>query len=737
VRGYGPITIVEGVTGSNTAAYGDVGRILSENVAQGENILLSASLYSAVVFQSGLPMQSFMTEGDSSAWSNALSQPQDYADWVVMGNQNPNDAVYVALLQNNAKAFLDYYKNFYCNAEICIYEKRTPAEMFLYADGTSLRAGSENFIVKGVNDYDLAYKSNQQIDATLKNLSGIGVNTIRFWLFGDGNSDGFQPQTGVMNETRFESADYLIADAANYDIRLIPVLVNNWTDYGGEQQYLIWTGKNPGNQDQFYTDPETIALFENYINHVIPRKNTITGVSYDNDPTIMAWEIVNEPRFSNADSQAFVNWFSAVAGYIRQDDPNHMITLETDTTSVGQNGSLDVSDYCSRLLVNLCSAHLYLYNNNRAIYPNLNTVNENVQRYIQIADADNKPFILGEVGVSKNTPSFGQTPLTMLKDIMDNNGSSGALIWNWSDVPDASYGFSPKGTNGVYTLADLSNVLGGIAPSTVYLAPGGVSGGGYDISTPDTEPISTAPPQGLATNAENFAPAPEIPVMITATSSAAKKPPSAVPTTTLANPTTIAVPAPLPASTNLSLPYATSYFRDADWGDGWGGAGIANGVLTVGSNASSTSGGIFLDGSGSWQNYLVKANIDWVKGDLVTVIARRSDSNDYLECVFSSSTNDSEHIDMDRVFNNQTTAMGAEGTILNEFDKVAMQNMTISMQVSGNHVACGINNAYTTNNIDVGLQPILLTGGIGFTAWDPTKNNSEIIVNSVSVVPLY
>lgn len=37
---------------------------------------------------------------------------------------------------------------------------------------------------------------------------------------------------------------------------------------------------------------QSISLFQT----VLTRKNTITGVEYRNDPTIFAWELINEPR---------------------------------------------------------------------------------------------------------------------------------------------------------------------------------------------------------------------------------------------------------------------------------------------------------------------------------------------------------------------------------------------------------------------------------------------------------
>ena len=45
---------------------------------------------------------------------------------------------------------------------------------------------------------------------------------------------------------------------------------------------------NSGNHDLFYTDTSVKTAFKNYIRTFVSR--------YVNEPTIMAWELANEPR---------------------------------------------------------------------------------------------------------------------------------------------------------------------------------------------------------------------------------------------------------------------------------------------------------------------------------------------------------------------------------------------------------------------------------------------------------
>lgn len=42
--------------------------------------------------------------------------------------------------------------------------------------------------------------------------------------------------------------------------------------------------------------------FKNYVKAILTRRNSITGVLYKDDPTIMAWDLANEPWVLGDDS---------------------------------------------------------------------------------------------------------------------------------------------------------------------------------------------------------------------------------------------------------------------------------------------------------------------------------------------------------------------------------------------------------------------------------------------------
>ena len=87
---------------------------------------------------------------------------------------------------------------------------------------------------------------------------------------------------------------------------------------------------NPGGtHDTFYTNEKTIAAYENYISNFVGR--------YADEPTIMAWELANEPRCSGSTGSASAAcdttgstieaWAKTISAYIKSIDSNHLVAM--------------------------------------------------------------------------------------------------------------------------------------------------------------------------------------------------------------------------------------------------------------------------------------------------------------------------------------------------------------------------------------------------------------------------
>jgi mannan endo-1,4-beta-mannosidase len=170
------------------------------------------------------------------------------------------------------------------------------------------------------------------IDDVLNNAAAMGLRVMRTWAFCDGQwHDGhsLQPSPRNYHEETFQNLDYAIYRAGKLGIRLIFALVNNWDDFGGMNAYVRWS-PSAKTHDDFYSDPETKALFRDYITYILNRTNTYTGVRYKDDPTILIWELANEPRIERGRVHELYSWIHEMAAHIKSIDSNHMVSTGSE-----------------------------------------------------------------------------------------------------------------------------------------------------------------------------------------------------------------------------------------------------------------------------------------------------------------------------------------------------------------------------------------------------------------------
>ena len=58
---------------------------------------------------------------------------------------------------------------------------------------------------------------------------------------------------------------------------------------------------------------------------ILCRRNMYNGRLYKEDPTIFAWDILNEPRETTGNYGNVQKWIDTNAAYVKSVDPNHMV----------------------------------------------------------------------------------------------------------------------------------------------------------------------------------------------------------------------------------------------------------------------------------------------------------------------------------------------------------------------------------------------------------------------------
>ncbi|XP_009621242.2 mannan endo-1,4-beta-mannosidase 1 [Nicotiana tomentosiformis] len=207
---------------------------------------------------------------------------------------------------------------------------------FIAVKGAHFELNGSPFLFNGFNSYWLMHVAAEpseryKVTEVFKDASAAGLSVCRTWAFSDGGDRALQISPGIYDERVFQGLDFVISEAKKYGVRLILSFVNNWNDFGGKAQYAQWA-RNAGAQinsdDDFYTHPMLKSYYKNHIKNVVTRFNTITRVAYKDDPTIMAWELINEPRDQADYSGKTINaWVQEMASFVKSLDNKHLLEV--------------------------------------------------------------------------------------------------------------------------------------------------------------------------------------------------------------------------------------------------------------------------------------------------------------------------------------------------------------------------------------------------------------------------
>jgi mannan endo-1,4-beta-mannosidase len=223
----------------------------------------------------------------------------------------------------------------------------------------NINGGPFNFY--GTNAYWVQMTTDEDMETTFHDIATAGMQVVRVWAFNDVSQ---KPASGTYfqilangvatintGSDGLQRLDKVVATAAKFGIKLLLTLTNNWNpdrpqpstslrrnadgpgvlprgylsnDYGGIDLYNRAFVSHP-THDEFYTNPQIISAFKNYISQVVPR--------YANDPTILGWELGNDircastlPASPQCNTKTITTWVNDIAGHVKQLDSRHLIT---------------------------------------------------------------------------------------------------------------------------------------------------------------------------------------------------------------------------------------------------------------------------------------------------------------------------------------------------------------------------------------------------------------------------
>ena len=357
---------------------------------------------------------------------------------------------------------------------------------FIRRVGTHFDRNGAPFRIAGTNMWYAAYLgadgpvgNRDRLKRELDQVAALGINNIRIL----GSSElsplnnsvrpTFRDRSRHFNPALLAGLDHALAEMAKRGITAVIYLTNFWEWSGGMMTYLYWTngGRYLDNNDpahpwpefpdmssEFYASAASVRMFDDYVRAVVSRRNSVTGRLYRDDPTIMSWQLANEPRPGGSPKagrkhmKAYLAWIGGSARLIKSIDPNHMVS----TGSEGSMGCIDddqcVVDAHGSPEIDYVNAHIWPQNWGWADPKDLPgtwpTTERNVRAYlarqVAIAERVGKPLVIEEFGYPRDGGSFDPASKTLYKDryyklitdaVIDSVRSGGPLqgcnFWGW------------------------------------------------------------------------------------------------------------------------------------------------------------------------------------------------------------------------------------------------------------------------------------------------------------------
>jgi len=257
-------------------------------------------------------------------------------------------------------------------------------------------------------------------------------------------------------------------------------LTNYWEWSGGMAQYNVWTGRkavDPEDPAQgwgaymdfaasFYSNPDAITLHREYLRALIGRKNTVNGRSYTEDPTIMAWQLANEPRpgsdllHGEPNLPSYYRWIDETARFIHSLDTVHLVSSGCE----GTIGTLRSRDFAlaahSTPAIDYLTFHLWPFNwgwfDPRRWEETLPAAEDSAREYIaeqlSVARALRKPIVMEEFGLGRDgglilpgTPTRARDRFyAMVYGLMEDSVAAGSPwagtnFWAWGGEVSARH----------------------------------------------------------------------------------------------------------------------------------------------------------------------------------------------------------------------------------------------------------------------------------------------------------
>lgn len=352
--------------------------------------------------------------------------------------------------------------------------------MFIKTNGTQFMRNGKPYYYIGTNMWYAPILGSEgeggdrkRLQRELDNLKKLGIENLRILVGADAGSANansvypcLQPQPGVLNDTLLTGLDYTLAELEKRGMTAVLYLTNSWDWSGGYGFYLreCGYGDSPNASGEGYNDyvkyasdfvreQKALDMYYEHVRRIVSRKNSITGRDYKDEPSIMSWQICNEPRpFSKENISKFASWISKTARVIKSIDKNHLVS----TGSEGLYGC-EVNEHTCEFIhgdpnIDYLTVHIWPLNWGWAsrttpdedIEKACVKANEYIRVHVAMSNNIKKPMVIEEFGFCRRNNSNKLTTdvdtrdrfYSFIFDQVKNSATEGGVIagcnfWGW------------------------------------------------------------------------------------------------------------------------------------------------------------------------------------------------------------------------------------------------------------------------------------------------------------------
>lgn len=364
-------------------------------------------------------------------------------------------------------------------------------DKFVRTYGKKFLAGDKSFYFQGTNFYWLGpasagVLSDSEVEGVIHDHAANGLRVIRMWGFGHGWDDMTVDFKGTwtLKDTAFRRLDWVIAMAKKYGVRVIFPFVNYENDLTGIKFYVDNILGKDKDKEFFFGSSQVWWRYEEFVKNVVFHWNPFTGLMYRDDPTIFAWELMNEPHTADSfeskpswpyqfgDNGVMIGrgqlagrlvtqWLCRAATLVKSLDKNHMVTtgeegyrtngpylkLEHNWLNNGLKG-VDFESNIKCVDIDYMTIHVYP-DNWEVPYWNYQYVIDNFMAdRANLAHAFNKPVVMEEYGCCKQSDYVGKRGqlFQAMHAAVDKLDIAGCMVWQvvpWSSLKrDSNYDFT-------------------------------------------------------------------------------------------------------------------------------------------------------------------------------------------------------------------------------------------------------------------------------------------------------